>query len=44
MEFARELANAMRPLGIRWVTQMSINAAHDDDFLSLLARAAARVC
>jgi radical SAM superfamily enzyme YgiQ (UPF0313 family) len=37
MDFARELAEAMRPLGIRWVTQMSINAAHDDDFLSALA-------
>jgi len=25
--FARDLAEALAPLGIRWVTQMSINAA-----------------
>lgn len=37
MDFARELAEAMRPLGVRWVTQMSINAAHDEDFLALLS-------
>ena len=36
MAFARELAEAMRPLGIRWVTQMSVNAAHDEAFLALL--------
>lgn len=27
---------ALAPLKIRWVTQMSINAAHDEEFLSLL--------
>lgn len=37
MAFARELAEALRPLGIRWVTQMSVNAAHDEEFLALLA-------
>jgi radical SAM superfamily enzyme YgiQ (UPF0313 family) len=37
MDYARELAEAMRPLGVRWVTQMSINAAHDEDLLALLA-------
>ena len=32
--FFRELAS----LGIRWVSQSSINAAHDEEFLDLLAR------
>ena len=36
LAFARELAEALTPLGIRWVTQMSINAAHDEDFLAAL--------
>src|SRR5262245_41347517 len=31
--FARELAEALTPLGVRWVTQMSINAAHDEALL-----------
>jgi radical SAM superfamily enzyme YgiQ (UPF0313 family) len=35
--FAHELAEALQPLGIRWVTQMSINAAHDEALLSKLA-------
>ena len=39
LSFARELAEALAPLGIRWVTQMSINAAHDEAFLAALARA-----
>jgi radical SAM superfamily enzyme YgiQ (UPF0313 family) len=39
LAFARELAEALAPLGIRWVTQMSINAAHDETFLAALARA-----
>jgi radical SAM superfamily enzyme YgiQ (UPF0313 family) len=38
LAFARELAEALTPLGIRWVTQMSINAAHDEAFLAALAR------
>ncbi len=33
-EFLRELI----PLGIRWVSQSSINAAHDDEFLDLMRR------
>ena len=33
-EFLRELI----PLGIRWVGQASINAAHDEEFLELLVR------
>jgi len=39
LAFARDLAEALAPLGIRWVTQMSINAAHDEAFLAALARA-----
>jgi radical SAM superfamily enzyme YgiQ (UPF0313 family) len=38
MTFARDLAEALAPVGIRWVTQMSINAAHDEAFLAALAR------
>jgi radical SAM superfamily enzyme YgiQ (UPF0313 family) len=34
---ARELVAALAPLRIRWVTQMSINAAHDENFLAALA-------
>lgn len=36
---ARELLEAMVPLKLRWVTQLSIDAAHDEEFLALLARA-----
>ena len=36
---ARELLEALVPLRIPWVTQLSIDAAHDADFLALLARA-----
>jgi radical SAM superfamily enzyme YgiQ (UPF0313 family) len=35
---AKELLRALIPLKVRWVTQMSINAAHDEEFLALLAR------
>lgn len=35
---AKEFFRALIPLGIRWVSQSSINAAHDDEFLDLLAR------
>jgi radical SAM superfamily enzyme YgiQ (UPF0313 family) len=34
-----EMADAIAPLGIRWITQMSINAAHDEALLARLARA-----
>lgn len=34
--FTRDLADALTPLGIRWVTQMSINAAHDEELLAKL--------
>jgi radical SAM superfamily enzyme YgiQ (UPF0313 family) len=42
LAFARELAEALTPLDIRWVTQMSINAAHDEAFLSALSRSGCR--
>ncbi len=42
LAFARELAQALVPLRIRWVTQMSINAAHDEAFLAALARSGCR--
>ncbi|NMD07148.1 MAG: B12-binding domain-containing radical SAM protein, partial [Phyllobacteriaceae bacterium] len=35
--FAAELAEALTPLAIRWVTQLSINAAHDENLLAKLA-------
>lgn len=36
---ARDLLAALVPLQIRWVTQLSVDAAHDNDFLALLAQA-----
>lgn len=38
MEQAKEFFRALIPLGIRWVSQSSINAAHDEEFLSLLGQ------
>ncbi|HET6249972.1 MAG TPA: radical SAM protein [Tepidisphaeraceae bacterium] len=35
---AKEFFRALIPLKIRWVSQSSINAAHDDEFLSLLVQ------
>ena len=35
---AKEFLRALIPLGIRWVGQASINAAHDEEFLGLLVR------
>lgn len=35
---AKELFRALIPLKIRWVSQSSINAAHDEEFLELLVR------
>ncbi|EEF61885.1 B12-binding domain-containing radical SAM protein [Pedosphaera parvula] len=35
---AKEFFRALIPLNIRWVSQSSINAAHDDEFLELLVR------
>ncbi|MGB8814398.1 MAG: radical SAM protein [Paracoccaceae bacterium] len=39
---AKELAEAIAPLDIRWVTQMSIDAAHDESFVAALARGGCR--
>ena len=38
-EHARDLLAAIAPLGLSWVTQMSINAAHDESFVRALAQA-----
>jgi radical SAM superfamily enzyme YgiQ (UPF0313 family) len=38
LEQAKEFFRALIPLGVRWVSQASINAAHDEEFLELLAR------
>jgi radical SAM superfamily enzyme YgiQ (UPF0313 family) len=38
MAAAKELLRALIPLKLRWITQMSINAAHDEEFLDLLSR------
>jgi radical SAM superfamily enzyme YgiQ (UPF0313 family) len=38
MKAAKPLLQEMAPLNIRWITQMSINAAHDEEFLDLLSR------
>lgn len=35
---AKEFLRALIPLRIRWVSQSSINAAHDEEFLDLLTR------
>ncbi len=35
---AKEFFRGLIPLKIRWVSQSSINAAHDEEFLELLAR------
>ncbi|MBR0660649.1 B12-binding domain-containing radical SAM protein [Neoroseomonas oryzicola] len=39
MDDAKEFYRALIPLGIRWVSQASINAAHDEEFLDLISRA-----
>ncbi|MDH3451289.1 MAG: B12-binding domain-containing radical SAM protein [Gammaproteobacteria bacterium] len=33
---AKSFLRALAPLRVRWVTQMSINAAHDEEFVALL--------
>ena len=38
LEQAKEFFRALIPLGLRWVSQASINAAHDEEFLELLTR------
>ncbi|MGC8874560.1 MAG: B12-binding domain-containing radical SAM protein [Chloroflexia bacterium] len=41
-EYARELFQALIPLGIRWIGQASITAAHDMELLELAARSGCR--
>lgn len=36
---AKELFRAIAPLGLRWVSQASINVAHDEEALALMRRA-----
>ncbi|MCI0743772.1 MAG: B12-binding domain-containing radical SAM protein [Verrucomicrobia subdivision 3 bacterium] len=38
LDQAKEFFRALIPLRIRWVSQSSINAAHDEEFLDLLVR------
>jgi len=38
LDEARELARAMGSAGVRWVSQCSIQAAHDEELVALLAR------
>ena len=38
LEQAKEFFRALIPLKVRWVSQASINAAHDEEFLDLLKR------
>jgi radical SAM superfamily enzyme YgiQ (UPF0313 family) len=38
LDQAKEFFRALIPLKIRWVSQASINAAHDEEFLELLVR------
>lgn len=38
----RELLHALEPLKLRWVTQLSIHAAHDEAFVAALSRAGCR--
>ncbi len=38
IQAAKNLLRELVPLNIRWITQMSIDAAHDEEFLALLAR------
>ena len=36
MAEAKEFFRALAPLGVKWVSQASINAAHDEEFLELI--------
>jgi radical SAM superfamily enzyme YgiQ (UPF0313 family) len=42
MDAARVLMQQLEGLNVRWITQLSINAAHDEDFLCRLARSGCR--
>lgn len=38
----RAMLTAIEPLRLRWITQLSINAAHDEEFVASLARSGCR--
>ena len=38
IQAAKDLLVSIAPLKLRWITQMSINAAHDEEFLDLLVK------
>ena len=42
LKTGRELLPALAKLELRWITQMSINAAHDEDFLQAMREAGCR--
>jgi radical SAM superfamily enzyme YgiQ (UPF0313 family) len=42
MAQAKDWLRALAPLGLRWVSQASINAAHDEEFLDLLVKSGCR--
>ena len=42
LKTGKPLLGPLAKLGVRWITQMSINAAHDEDFLAELYRAGCR--
>ena len=42
MQAGRALLPELAGLGLRWITQLSINAAHDEEFVALLARGGCR--
>jgi radical SAM superfamily enzyme YgiQ (UPF0313 family) len=42
LDDAKPLLAALEPLGLRWITQMSIDAAHDEEFLAAMRRAGCR--
>lgn len=39
---AKDFLRALAPLRVRWVTQLSIHAAHDEEFLDALAKSGCR--
>lgn len=42
LQHGMQLLEALAPLDVRWVTQMSVNAAHDEGFVEALARSGCR--
>ncbi len=42
LERGKEILQGLIPLNIRWVSQVSINAAHDEEFLDLMRRSGCR--